>query len=161
MKRAKIAARGREMRQLPRRQRRWDELQSIWLKNGGNRPDECLPKRFPFSARDLWITLKFLHKVTNDRRFLLPLIALHDHDVIAFDKGQFRKNWKPRQVLEASAALDRALFEGVSDLVRAGWSLHRTCAEFAAMCPIKANSFDAAVKKLEIFYASRTAAMRR
>jgi hypothetical protein len=157
MNRAKMAARESEKHQPPRL-RRWDELQIIWLKNGGNRPEEPRVKIFPFSARDFWVTLKVLYGATKDYRFLLPLVALYDHHVIDFDKGQFRKHWKSPQEVEAQAELDRVLFEGISDLVQAGWSLHRTCAEFAALCPIKANSFDAAVKKLENFYASRTAA---
>jgi hypothetical protein len=141
-----------------RRPRRWDELQSIWLKNGGNRPGKRRTRLFPFSARDFWVTLEVLYSATNDRRFLMPLVALHDHRVVDFDKGQFRKNWQSPKEFEATTELEGVLFVGISDLVQAGWSLHRTCAEFAAMCPVHANSFDAAVKKLENFYASRTAA---
>jgi hypothetical protein len=155
MNRAKNSAHRRKKGPLPRR-RRWDELQSIWLENNGNKPDEAPKRFFPFAARDFWVTLNFLYRATNDTRFLLALAALCDHDIINFDKGQFRKNWKSPRVAEARAEVDQHLFEGISDLVQRGASLHRTCAEFAALLPIKANSFDAAVKKLENFYRSRS-----
>jgi hypothetical protein len=153
MKRAEIATENHRSRG-----RRWDELQSLWLENGGNKRERKREKLFPFSARDLWVTLKTLYGVTKDDRFFLPLVALYDHHIVDFDKGQFRKNWKSPQEFKATAGLEHVLFEGISDLVQAGWSLHRTCAEFAAQCPIQANSFEAAVKKLENLYASRIAA---
>lgn len=131
---------------------RWDKLKEEWLQNGGNKPDNDYKKLWPLSARDLFVTLNIAWKATNDRRFLLAMLALFDHGIID-ENGRFAKGWKTAKQLVLKAEINRCLRNMIDDLVESGWSLHRSCAEAAAIIPIRANSFEAAVKKLELFYS--------
>jgi hypothetical protein len=130
----------------------WDGLQRLWLENGGNRPDDPAHLIYPCSARDLVVMLKVFGELFEDERFFAVLDAMGDHGVIDFDKGQFRRNFKSPTQREAEANLDQVHYDAVTNMVRLGWSVRHTCAEFAARVPIRANSFDAAVKKVELRY---------
>jgi hypothetical protein len=131
---------------------RWDKLKQEWLQNGGNRPDDDKKPAWPVSAPDLLVTINIAWHLTNDRRFLLAMQALVEHDIVD-ESGRFAKGWRTAKQLVLKAQYNRYLRNMIDELVESGWSLHRTCAETAAKIPVRANSFEAAVKKLELFHS--------
>ena len=83
--------------------------------------------------------------------FRMQYTALFDHGIID-EKFSFTR-WQSPEHKKRDAKIRAMIVKIIADLVSSGKSVHRACAECAAIVGHQAASFDAAVKDLERLYA--------
>ena len=109
--------------------------------------------RRPKSLRGRDVVTLFGHAFvqTKDPRFQDAIYALFDHGIID-EKFSFTR-WQSPEHKKRDANMRAIIVKIISDLVNSGKSVHRACAECAAIVGHEATSFDAAVKDLKKLYA--------
>ena len=90
--------------------------------------------------------------ITEDPRFSDAVFALAEHGIID-EKKNFTR-WEDPFITEIEARKNAALLKSIRDLKNAGISTRRACMETAATWGLRANSFDAAIKRLQLLYVS-------
>ena len=88
---------------------------------------------------------------TKDPRFRDAIYALFDQGIID-EKFSFTR-WQSPEHKKRDENMRAITVKIISDLVSSGKSVHRACAECAAIVGHQAASFNAAVKDLEKLYA--------
>jgi hypothetical protein len=138
------------------------QLKAIWeeTKEKSN-PD--IPTQFSnlierprtLRGRDFYNELLRLSVLTGDERFSDAVMPLIEHGIIK--KKNFTR-WRDPTITELEAHKNRNSLRNIRKLIKDGWSIRRACAATAALYGVRANSFAAAIKQLELLYAGKKGA---
>jgi hypothetical protein len=131
-----------------------DALAKKWRANMRGRARSSLARPNGLRGRDFVGELMRLHVLTGDRRFNDALTALINHGIID-EKFNFRR-WRAPELAKHEAEVDRIALDGVRFLIDLGKPKKRACAEIAAALGLEAVSFAAAIRQLELRFASTT-----
>jgi hypothetical protein len=124
------------------------ELEAVWRqisRAGESRRPESL------RGRDVVTLFGRAFVQTKDLRFRDAIYALFDHGIIN-EKFRFTR-WQSPEHKKRNENMSAIMVKIIAELVSSGKSVHRACAECAAIVGHQAASFDAAVKDLERLYA--------
>jgi hypothetical protein len=147
------------------------DLKALWEKRQQTFQSPFLKGRFPkefrvlerppsLRGRDFTHELHRLFVVTGDRRFKDAAHALIEHGIVD-EKLKFTR-WRLPRIAEHEAKINSKMVEGVRSLIKLGKSPRRACAEMAAISGLQANSFEAAIKHLQLLHlATRKKAAAR
>ena len=137
------------------------ELEAIWRETKEKlNPDlRDLPKfrkiheRPPtLRGRDFVDELYRLSVITGDLRFFHAIRALDEHGII--DKKKNFTRWRSPYVAEYEAHKNHTMLHTTRKLIKEGWSIRQACTAVAVLYGTRASSLDAAIKQLELLYAS-------
>jgi hypothetical protein len=129
------------------------ELEELWETNRRKKPTVVGPERArSLRGPDFVGELHRLWVVTKDERFKDAMRALAQYDIIDQD-GNFLR-WMPPSLAKLQGELEETYVEAVHTLMIKGHSRRRACAEMAARSGLKAASFKAAIKHLDVLYSA-------
>jgi hypothetical protein len=136
------------------------ELEAFWReenKRKHNTELHTLPRTFgerpvALRGRDFVDELLRFAAITEDPRFSNAVFALAEHGIID-EKTNFTR-WQDPSIAKIEAYWNAGLLKNIRDLKNAGISTRRACMETAATYGLRANSFYAAIKQLQLLYSS-------
>ena len=96
--------------------------------------------------------LERLASATGDPRFVNAIRALIEHGII--DKNYNFKRWQLPFAAKHEANQNRRMVNQIHEWVKEGMSIRRACAQTAAINGLRAASFAAAIKRLQLLYSS-------
>jgi hypothetical protein len=126
------------------------ELKALWKerKQKFNLNSKFTKRPSTLRGPDFAKELLRLFAITDDQRFYDAFMALVDHRMIDA-KFNFTR-WQLPWITESEADRNRIVLAQIHDLKELGRSTRRACMETAAYFGVRANSFDAAIKQLQL-----------
>lgn len=134
----------------------FEDLRGVWQSKKGRPHGSEIKRPKSIRGRDFVNELLRLSVLTKDRRFDAALKALLEHGII--DARMNFARWTPPELAKMDKEEERIMLIAIRFLMDHGMSQRRACATIAANAGLMANSFDAAVRRLELISSDSGAA---